>query len=66
MDPGAAQSASRNAASADSPSPVETAHPGARVFPIHLDSDPRGPARVRERHRVRAETEWLVDTHPLW
>lgn len=40
--------------------------PGTHVFVIHLDEDPRGPRRVKERDRVREETLRLVDTHPLW
>ncbi len=40
--------------------------PGTHVFVIHLDEDPRGPRRVKERGRVREETLRLADTHPLW
>ncbi len=40
--------------------------PGTHVFVIHLDEDPRGQRRVKERGRVREETLRLVDTHPLW
>ena len=39
---------------------------GATVFVIHLDEDARGPVRVRDAARVRAETERMVRTHPLW
>ena len=39
---------------------------GATVFMIHLDEDTRGPVRVHDAARVRAEAERLVRTHPLW
>ena len=39
---------------------------GARYFVIHLDEDPRGPARVHDRSRVREVATRLVLTHPLW
>ena len=40
--------------------------PGAAVFVIHLDEDARGPVRVHDADRVRAETQRMVRTHPLW
>ena len=39
---------------------------GATVFVIHLSEDGRGPVRVRDPARVRAETARMIDTHPLW
>ena len=41
-------------------------HPGRRVFVIHLDEDPRGPVRVRDRDRIRDMAQQRVDSHPLW
>ena len=41
-------------------------HPGRRVFVIHLDEDPRGPVRVRDRDRIRDVAQQQVDSHPLW
>ncbi len=38
----------------------------ATVFMIHLDEDTRGPVRVHDAGRVRAETERMLRTHPLW
>ena len=35
-------------------------------YVIHLSEDHRGPAKVHARHRIRAEAQRLVDTHPLW
>ena len=39
---------------------------GRHHYVIHLSEDHRGPVKVRERHRIRAEAQRLVDTHPLW
>ena len=41
-------------------------NPGSHYYVVHLDEDPRGPARVHERARVREAAERLVRTHPLW
>jgi len=40
--------------------------PGAIVFMIHLYEDTRGPVRVFDPARVRAETERTLRTHPMW
>ena len=40
--------------------------PGSHFHVVHLEEDPRGPCRVHDRSRVRAETERLVLSHPLW
>ena len=40
--------------------------PGKRQFIVHLDEDPRGPRRVRDRGRVRELAERMIATHPLW
>ena len=40
--------------------------PASHYYMIHLDEDPRGPARVHERSRIRDVAQSLVDTHPLW
>ncbi len=39
---------------------------GAHYYVIHLSEDHRGPVKVRDRARIRAEARRLVDTHPLW
>ena len=39
---------------------------GGHFYVIHLAEDHRGPVKVHERHRIRAEAQRLVDTHPLW
>ena len=39
---------------------------GAAVFVIHPSEDSRGPVRVGDPARVRAETARMLDTHPLW
>ena len=39
---------------------------GRHYYVIHLSEDHRGPVRVRQRDRIRAEAQRLVDTHPLW
>ena len=39
---------------------------GVRYFEIHLDEDPRGPVRLRDRRRIREVATRLVLTHPLW
>ena len=41
-------------------------NPGAHYYVIHLDEDYRGPHRVHERHRIRDETQRLVDSHPFY
>ena len=41
-------------------------HPRRRVFVIHLDEDPRGPVRVRDRASIRDVARQRVDSHPLW
>ena len=38
---------------------------GRHYYVIHLSEDYRGPVKVHERHRIRAEAQRLVDTHPL-
>ena len=40
--------------------------PGAVFYVVHLDEDPRGPARVHERACIRDVTEHRVRSHPLW
>ena len=40
--------------------------PASHYYMIHLDEDPRGPARVHQRSRIRDATQRLLDTHPLW
>ena len=40
--------------------------PARTYFEIHLSEDPRGPVRVRDRSRIRAVAQELVDTHPLF
>ena len=40
-------------------------HPGSFYFVIHLAEDPRGPARVHDRSRIREVAQRLLDTHPL-
>ena len=40
--------------------------PGAVFYVVHLDEDPRGPARVHERTRIRELAEERVRSHPLW
>ena len=40
--------------------------PGARVFLILLDEDPRGWARVHDRSQIRNVTEQRLRTHPLF
>ena len=37
---------------------------GAAYYVIHLFEDPRGPARVHDRSRVREEAERRVASHP--
>ena len=39
---------------------------GRHYYVIHLSEDRRGPVKVHERARIRAEAQRLVDTHPLW
>ena len=41
-------------------------HAGGRYFVVHLTEDPRGSCRVHDRSRIRAVTEGLVLSHPLW
>ena len=41
-------------------------NPGARVFLISLDEDPRGWARVHHRSQIRQVTEQRLRTHPLF
>ena len=38
---------------------------GRHYYVIHLSEDHRGPVKVHERDRIRAEAQRLVDTHPL-
>ena len=38
--------------------------PGKTYFEIHLEDDPRGPARIHDRSRIREVAERLVHTHP--
>ena len=38
----------------------------SHFYVIHLSEDHRGPVKVRDRARIRAEAQRLVDTHPLW
>ena len=38
---------------------------GARYFVIHLSEDPRGPARVHDRSRIREVAERMLATHPF-
>ena len=46
---------------------TDVTRPGApTVYIVHLESDPRGPHRVRERGQVRDEVRRLLDTHPLF
>ena len=41
-------------------------HAGAHYYVIHLSEDHRGPVKVHDRARIRAEAQRLVDdTHPL-
>lgn len=42
-------------------------HPldGGAVYIAHLDEDPRGFRRIRDRDRVREVVASMVDTHPL-
>ena len=35
-------------------------------YVIHFSEDHRGPVKVHDRARIRAEAQRLVDTHPLW
>ena len=39
---------------------------GAHFYLIHLAEDHRGPVKVHDRARIRAEAQRLLDTHPLW
>ena len=39
---------------------------GRHHYVIHLAEDHRGPVKVHDRARIRAEAQRLVDTHPLW
>ncbi len=41
-------------------------NPGARVFLISLDEDPRGWVRVNDRSQIRDITEQRLRTHPLF
>ena len=41
-------------------------NPGARVFLISLDEDPRGWVRVHDRSQIRDVTEQRLRTHPLF
>ena len=41
-------------------------NPGARVFLILLDEDPRGWIRVHHRSQIRDVTEQRLRTHPLF
>ena len=41
-------------------------NPGARVFIVSLDEDPRGWVRVHERSRVREVAEQRLRTHPYF
>ena len=41
-------------------------NPGARVFLISLDEDPRGWVRVHDRSQIRHVTEQSLRTHPLF
>ena len=41
-------------------------NPGEHHYVVHLSEDHRGPVRVRERDRIRAVAQRLVDTHDLW
>ena len=40
--------------------------PGQVFYIVQLFEDPRGPRRVRERHRIREVAEDLLGSHPLW
>ena len=37
---------------------------GAAVYIAHLDEDPRGFRRIRDRTRVREAVAAMVDSHP--
>ena len=39
---------------------------GGAVYIAHLDEDPRGFRRIRDRARVRQVVASMVDSHPLW
>ena len=39
---------------------------GRVVYVAHLDEDPRGFRRIRDRARVRETVRQMVETHPLW
>ena len=39
---------------------------GGAVYIAHLDEDPRGFRRIRDRARVRGVVASMVDSHPLW
>ena len=41
-------------------------NPGEHYFLVWLESDPRGPARVHDRARIRDVAEERVRTHPLF
>ena len=39
--------------------------PGHLVYTIHYFNDPRGPAHVSDRSRIRDQAQRRYDTHPL-
>ncbi len=39
--------------------------PGQSIFSIHYFDDPRGPAHVSDRSRIRQVAEQRLATHPL-
>ena len=45
--------------------PADILMDGAVFYLVHLSEDPRGPARVHDRARIREVAEHRLRTHPL-